>query len=556
MGRSRRKGRASRRQFMRRAGEATLALGALPLLPACAGGPDGQQLPTPPGSGVFRHGVASGDPLADRVILWTRVTPEASGPVTVECVVATDTGLTRVVLRQILVTDASRDHTVKLDATGLQPDTTYYYRFTAAGAASPIGRTRTLPAGTATRLRLAVVSCSNIAMGFFNAYRRVAERADLDLVLHLGDYIYEHGNEEGAYRAVEPPFELVRLADYRQRHAQYRRDPDLQEMHRQHPVIAIWDDHDIASDAHAGGSPNHNAGAEGAWADRVVAALQAFYEWLPVRIVDAGDPRRNYRSFNLGNLVELMMLEERVLARSPQLPGNATLSGTFRQRGEFNDPARQMLGAEQESWLATRLRTSPARWKFVGQGVMVAQLKIQAQSNADGGGLYVNADQWDGYQPARDRLFGMLAGDGSAPPLVNVVLLTGDAHSSFAADLTPDPNNGDVYDPASGTGSVAVEFVTTSVTSPFIIDTHNLVAGALRSFNPHLKYVDLTHRGYMLVDADASRVVAEWWFVDTVERTSAGQSFAAAYQVRDGDRHLVPAGQTSPRTNPPPLAPG
>ncbi|HEY9025351.1 MAG TPA: alkaline phosphatase D family protein [Burkholderiaceae bacterium] len=554
-------GIGNRRQFFGRAGGAALALTPVALLPACGGGHDDDEpAPTPPGSGTFQHGVASGDPLSDRVILWTRVTPASgsTGSVAVTCTVATDTALANVVAMLSLSADATHDYTVKVDVTGLTPATTYYYRFSAAGASSPIGRTRTL-ASTTTSLRMAAVSCSNLAEGYFNAYARIAERADLDLVVHLGDYIYEYGTDSSDVRAVEPSFEIVTLADYRQRHAQYKRDPDLQEMHRQHPVIAIWDDHDIASNANATGSQNHTEGVEGTWADRVAAALQAFYEWLPVRMVDATNPRKNYRSFPIGNLVELMMLEERVLARSPQLPGNATLPETFRQRDAFLDPSREMIGSVQQDWLATHLRTSTAQWKFLAQGVMFAQLKLEAQTIAEGGGLFANADQWDGYQPARDRVYEVLKGDASHAAVGNVVVISGDAHSSWAADLTQDPSNTNVagggYDAATGAGSRAVEFVGTSVTSPMIIDTHGIAESLLQSVNPHFKYIDLARHGYLLIDANTTRVVGEWWFVDTVTSRDGGQSFATAFQVADGTQHLVPAAQTGARANPPPLAP-
>ena len=514
----------------------------------------------PAESALFSHGVASGDPLSDRVILWTRVTPASAGTVTLDCVVATDPALAHIVVQRSLTTDASVDYTVKADISGLQPETTYYYRFTASpGTASPIGRTRTMPAGTATRVRLAVVSCSNLAKGYFNAYRRVAERADLDLVLHLGDYIYEYGVSSGDVRVHEPAGETVSLSDYRTRYAQYRRDSDLQELHRQHPMIAIWDDHELASNANALGSQNHTEGAEGTWSARVAAAVQAYYEWMPVRVVDATNPRKDYRSFSFGNLVDLLMLEERVLARSPQLPSNTSIPNVFTQTGAFTDPRREMLGTEQHDWLASRLRSSTAKWKFVGQGVMLAQLKIEPATNAAGGGRFINPDQWDGYQPARDRLYDVLKGNGTTAAVDNVVVLTGDAHSSWAADLTQDPNNPSVatggYDPATGTGSHAVEFVDTSVTSPTFFDTGGLAATTLRLINPHFKYIDLTRRGYMLVDADASRVVSEWWYVDTVAAPSSGQSFGAAFQVQDAANHVTPAGQTSPRPNPPAPAP-
>jgi len=552
---------ANRREFFRRAGGAAFALGAASLLQACGGrGDDDEPIPATPASGSFGHGVASGDPLSDRVILWTRVTPAAAGTVVaVDCIVASDTALTNVVARASLTTDATRDYTVKTDVAGLQPNTTYYYRFTTAGAQSPIGRTRTMPLGTATRLRMAVVSCSSLAHGFFNAYRRIAERADLDVVVHLGDYIYEYGNGEfGDARAYEPPVETVTLSDYRTRHAQYKRDADLQEVHRQHPMIAIWDDHEVANNSHVDGAHNHSEGAEGTWPARVAAALQAYYEWMPVRVVDAGNLRKNNRSFAYGNLVDLLMLEQRLVARSQQLQTNTGTTGVFTQSGAFADASRQMLGSEEEDWLAARLRASTAKWKFIGQGVMLAQLKVQPESNADGGGRFINTDQWDGYQPARDRLYEVLKGNASSPAVGNVVVLSGDAHSSWAADLTQDPNNPDTasggYEPATGAGSRAVEFVSTSITSPAIPEI-GLAESAVKQINPHFKYIELSRRGYMLLDADATRVVSEWWYVDTIANPSSGQSFGVAFQVQDGANRLAPAAQTTPRANPPALAP-
>ena len=547
----------SRRDFFRRLGVAAVAVGAVPLLQACGGGGDAP----PAAQGPFLHGVASGDPLADRVVLWTRVTPAAAGPVTVDVVVATDTALAAVAARGRVVTDAGRDHTVKVDVAGLQPGTTYYYRFTADGAVSPVGRTRTLPAAGVDRLRLAVASCASLGHGYFNAYRRIAGRADLDLVVHLGDYLYEYGNGEyGNVRDYEPPHETVTLADYRLRHAQYKRDADLQALHRQHAVVAIWDDHEFADDAWSGGAANHTEGAEGRWSDRVAAALQAYHEWMPVRTVDPADLRRNNRSFACGGLVDLVMLEERLLARSQQLDGNTDLGGdAFRQTDAYTDPARQMLGSAEESWLATTLRASTARWKLVGQGVMFAQLKLTPGSNAEGGGVFLNSDQWDGYQPARDRVHDILRGAGGAPAVSDVVVLTGDIHSSWAADLTPDPNNPDVaaggYDPFTGAGSRAVEFVAPSVTSPGLPSFDAALALRLKPINPHFKYIDLTQRGYLLLDIDATRVVCEWWYVDGVASSGEGESFGTAWQVTAGSNRLTAGAQTAPRSGAPALAP-
>ena len=551
----------TRRDFFKRAGGAAAALGATSLLQACGGGDDDDDSsPNPSTSGPFQHGVASGDPLSDRVMLWTRVTVGAAGPATVECVVATDPALTQVVARTSLTTDASRDYTVKTDVIGLQADTTHYFRFAFGTTQSPIGRTRTLPTGNATRLRMAVVSCSSLAHGYFNAYRRIAQRADLDFVVHLGDYIYEYASGQfGNVRPYEPATETLTLSDYRTRHAQYKRDVDLQEVHRQHPMIAIWDDHEIANDSNATGAANHTEGAEGTWPDRVSAALQAYYEWMPVRVASSADPRRNNRTFAFGNLVDLFMLEERLVGRSPQLPSNTSTSGVFTQSGAFADPARQVLGTDEEGWLASGLRSSTARWKLIGQGVMFAHLKVEPASNASGGGRFVNADQWDGYQPARDRVYDILKGTSTTPAVGNVAVLSGDAHSSWAADLTQDPNNPDPgtggYDPGSGVGSRAVEFVGTSVTSPALIDTGGLAEATLKFINPHFKYIELSKRGYMLVDVDSSRVVCEWWHVDTVTSANSGESLGAAYQVLNGANRLSVAAQTSPRPSPPALAP-
>jgi len=565
---------ATRREFFKRSGATSLALAAAaPLLPSIAEAVDLS----------FEHGVASGDPLHDRVILWTRVTPaSAKSNVPVTYVVATDPALRNVVQRGNVKTGSDRDYTVKVDVDHLQPGTTYYFQFKAEGRSSPVGRTRTLPTGTAGRLRMAVVSCSNHAYGYFNVYARIAQRADLDLMVHLGDYLYEYGaGQYGSVRTPEPPTEIITLGDYRQRHAQYKRDPDSQAAHRQHPLVAIWDDHEIANDAWRDGAQNHQPATEGGWPDRVAAALQAYYEWMPVREqrsasaarednaerkpyspADLADLKREQRSFQFGNLAELVMLEERLQARSQQLPATIAtpLGPAFVQTGAFADPSRTLLGSAQEAWLTQRLRTTPARWKLIGQGVMFAQLKGVGAANAAGGGAFLNADQWDGYQPARNRLYEVLKGDASHAPVNNVVVLTGDIHSSWAADLTQDPNNPDVtsggYNPATGEGARAVEFVGTSVSSPGIdTDTNGSVAGYLRSINPHFKYINLHRRGYLLLDVTPERVVGEWWYVDTVASPSNIETFGTAFEVRHGTNRLVPSAQTSPRANPPLPAP-
>jgi alkaline phosphatase D len=543
----------TRRTFFVRSGTVAMAASAA-ALPAFARRDDAP---------LFQHGVASGDPTDDRVILWTRVSPpERRRRMLVRWEIALDPALRHVVDRGIVLTDEDRDFTVKIDADRLKPATTYYYRFHARNDSSPIGRTRTLPAGRAQHARFAVASCSNHAAGLFNAYRRIAERADLDFVLHLGDYLYEYGpNEFGNLRTPEPPNEMVTLSDYRLRHAQYKRDADLQALHRQHPTICIWDDHEITNDSWRDGAQNHTEGAEGTWPERVHHGLKAYYEWMPVRESDRHDPRRNQRAFRVGDLIDLLMLEERLQARSQQLAATLStpLGNGFAQSGDFLDPARTLLGSEQEAWLARRLRRTDARWKFIGQQVMFAHLKLQAAPLSAGGGVFVNPDQWDGYQPARDRIYAVLEGDAARPPVDDVVILTGDIHSSWAADLSRDPNNPNPaaggYDAATGTGSRAVEFVGTSISSPGLSDPNGSTAAFLRSVNPHLKFVDFNQRGYMLLDVTREQAVCEWWFVDTVVAPSNVQTFGAAFEVRHGTNRLVPSAQTTPKPDAPLLAP-
>ena len=544
---------SNRREFFKRSGGAAalaVAGASAPLLaPAATQGPR------------FQHGVASGDPLADRVILWTRVTPpEAGARSIVQYEVAGDADFRQVVVRGVLRTDAARDHTVKVDAGPLRPGTTYYYRFRCGAEASPVGRTRTLPQGFVRRARVAVLSCSNFAAGLFNAYARVAARADLDLVIHLGDYLYEYGADEfGSLRQPQPVHEILTLTDYRTRHAQYKTDLDLQALHRQHPMVCIWDDHEVANDAWQGGAQNHTEGVEGTWDARVGVAMQAYREWMPVR--EQAAPRGQARAYAFGDLFDLLMLEERLVARSKQLVGtiDTPFGPGFEQTGDFLDPSRSLLGDAQEGWLADRLRTSRARWKLVGQGVMFAQLKARGATLAEGGGVFLNPDQWDGYQPARDRVYAVLEGSGDQPRIDNVVILTGDIHSSWAADLNRDPNNPDPdqggYDPRSGRGSQAVEFVTTSVTSPGLSDPSGNIAKLVRVVNPHVRFVDFERHGYTLLDITAGRVVCEWWFVDTVESPSAIETLGAAFEVASGDNHLAPSAGAPSRVGAPRLAP-
>jgi alkaline phosphatase D len=487
---------------------------------------------------VFAHGVASGDPLEDRVILWTRVTPQWNpGVFGVRWAISDEPTMRRVLRRGETVAHAGRDYTVKVDAAGLEAGRTYYYQFTALGERSPVGRTRTLPAGAVDRLRFCVASCSNYPYGYFNAYRSIAKRADLDFVLHLGDYIYEYADKEygdgsAIGRVPMPNKEIVTLADYRDRYAQYRRDADLQEVHRQHPFIVVWDDHESANDSWRGGAENHDPDkSEGEWAARKAAAIQAWNEWLPVR--ENANPGLIYRTFRIGDLADLVMLDTRLYARDEQVAANSQA---------IFDETRSLLGAEQERWLYGQLAGSKARgtrWRILGQQVMMGQL-----FNTDG--TPFNADQWDGYVASRNRLLGYAAQN----QIGNLVVLTGDIHSSWGNDLSFNPFDPKMYTGSTGAGSVGVEMVCPGITSPGIDDAAQAAAleGGIRATHPHVKYLNLFRRGYLLVDMTKERTQGEWYYPDTIVRPSVVEELGGMLQVESGRNTLRTApAPTMPR---------
>ncbi|MFM7144643.1 MAG: alkaline phosphatase D family protein [Alphaproteobacteria bacterium] len=508
----------------RRVLKVAAGVGLAPLLPSLSGCGDtssGYDGPLGP-ENLFEHGVASGDPLADAVVLWTRVSPAAPGPVEVSWWVAGDPEGRGVVARGRVATDASRDHTVKLDATGLRPGTTYWYGFEALGRRSPTGRTRTAPVGGVERLRFGVVSCSFYAAGWFHAYRSLADRDDLDLVLHLGDYIYEYGYD--GVRPVEPRREIVTLEDYRTRYSQYRRDPDLQRLHGLQPFVTVWDDHESANNSWRGGAQNHDPATEGSWEERRAAAARAYSEWMPIRDQEDG---RIFRSFRFGDLVDLVMLDTRIWGRDEQTgtTGNPLV----------RDPSRQLLGADQEAWLVDRLRESTARWRIVAQQVMMAPLKVVPGAESAGGGTTLNPDQWDGYVAARKRFLDAVRRENPS----NLVVLTGDIHTSWANEIAEDPNDPAAYDPATGRGAAGVEFVATSVTSPGIPGIDNALVPTVKAANPHIKWADLQHRGYVVVDVTPERTQGAWFHFDRVDvPEGVVETFAKAFSVRDGETLL------------------
>jgi alkaline phosphatase D len=531
----------SRRRFLQAsASAATLA--------ACRG-----TLPfTSPEQQPFAHGVASGDPAPDRVILWTRVSPEAgheAEPVRVGWRLARDPGLRDVAASGELTTGPAVDHTVKIDPLGLEPGSTYWYAFEARGKQSPVGRTRTLPVGRVDRLRLAFCSCANLPQGFFNAYRAMARRADLDVVLHLGDYLYEFGDGEygdgsALGRVPEPVHEIVTLADYRMRHAQYKRDPDLQELHRQHPMVAVWDDHEIANDSWAGGAENHDPG-EGDWAVRKAAAMRAYREWMPIRELpgEAALARqgRSYRGLRFGDLADLLMLDTRLFGRDAQLPRDETSS--------WEDPSRSLLGLAQEAWLYDQLSQSAAEgvpWRILGQQVFFSPLARPGRTP--------NPDAWDGYAAARTRLLDHV----EQQSIGNLIVLTGDIHSSWALDVARSPFDPALYDPATGRGSLAVEFVAPATSSSPLGSFPRAVEAFrdVQQTHPHLRWHDMDRRGYVLLDVDRERAQAEWWFMETVAERRPDERFARGFRTRTGRSHLEPVVLASaPRRDPPPPAP-
>jgi alkaline phosphatase D len=517
--------RPSRRHFLATTG---LFVGALPLT--------GRRLleaqATP-----FRHGVASGDPLPDRVVIWTRVSPAGAGAVDLDWVLAADAKLQNVLARGHVATRAERDYTAKVDVAGLKPATTYYYRFRGLGAESLVGRTRTAPSGRTDRIRLAMVSCSNLPFGYFNAYGRIAARADLDAVLHLGDYIYEYRNGQygdGARfgRAPLPDKEIVALEDYRTRHAQYKLDPDLQAAHRQHPFIVVWDDHELTNNAWRDGAQNHNPDqGEGDWPTRRDAAVQAFFEWMPIREPRDGRPRI-YRSLAFGDLADLIMLDTRLIGRDEQ-------AATREAVEVIESPARSLLGRDQEAWLTGQLAASAAagrRWQILAQ-----QVKFAPQ--APPGKPASTTDSWDGYRAARDRVFDAV----ERLRVPNLAVLTGDVHSSWAYDLPRRPHDG--YDAKTGRGSLGVEIVGTSITSPSNLgagpDGEKQIAG-IRATRPHLHYADGRYRGYVVVDLTGQALQADFYAVRTVEERSPDERFVKGFVCAAGSRHLVESSSAVP----------
>lgn len=507
---------------------------------------------------AFLHGVASGDPLADSLILWTKVTPEQQ-PDAVQLLleVSERADFSVVQHRQLCLAQRDADYCCKVDLRGLLPGRSYYYRFRDNTTVSATGHGKTLPAGAVSEVRFAVLSCSNYPAGYFHVYQQVAQQ-QLDAVLHLGDYIYEY--EQGGYAtersvelgrtlAADNQAEMVSLSDYRKRYALYRSDKDLQQAHASHSFICVWDDHEITNDAWTDGAENHQPN-EGDYQERKLNALQTYYEWMPIRPLVAGQQQSLSRSFAFGDLVDLHMLDTRIEGRNLQLDYKHYTdekNGAFateRFNRDLTDTKRTLLGAKQQQWLQAQLLRSKAHYQVLGQQVLmakmmfpsellsafskpgpelvekIAQLTALKQRVASGDRslsaedkkriesvLAYNLDAWDGYPYERELIYKTAQQQNK-----QLVVLAGDTHNAWASTL---------YDQQGK--KVGIELATPSVSSPGIetylqLNTAQVeqLADVLPQLIDELDYCNLHQRGFLLVAFRKEHIDAQWFFVDDI----------------------------------------
>ncbi|ANY18903.1 Phospholipase D precursor [Tsuneonella dongtanensis] len=507
----------------------------------------------------FTHGVASGEPSAKSVLLWTRFVGRRAARLRWE--VSESAEFTRIASGGTVRATPANDWCAKAVATGLAPGRWYHYRFVAPdGTMSATGRTRTLPDGPTARFRMAVFSCSNIGFGHFNGYAHAAAADEFELAVHLGDYLYEY--ERNQYpiekeivdgRVPDPTGEIVALADYRMRYASYRRDPDLVRLHQLYPMISVYDDHESANDSWKGGAENHDPATEGPWSARKRAAMKARSEWLPV----SDDPWARY---DIGDLASIFRIETRLTARDKPLdlagatkglsPEDADAALRALREGTWADPKRTLMGRAQEQWLSAGLRSSVRsgrKWQVLAQQVIMGGLstpsdiaervgntvpdyvkrRLVAAVAASRAGLPASMDTWDGYPAARSRLLASALDAGA-----NLVTLTGDSHNAWAFDL------------AHGGDAAGVEFAGQSVTSPgfessFRQTAPKDLAALLVGHNPGLKWCDTSNRGYMAVELTPQAATCEWRFSDPVRNRSAALAGAHRLVAAHGARRLT-----------------
>ncbi|MEM9706550.1 MAG: alkaline phosphatase D family protein [Pseudomonadota bacterium] len=520
---------------------------------ACAGAPKltAYSAATEAKTGTFAHGVASGDPKQDSVVIWTRVTPTEAVALPVRYEIANDKDFSSIIRSERTTAQPAGDWTVKIVVENLDPGRTYYYRFFQGDAVSDVGRTRTLPSGATESARFAVVSCSNYPFGYFNVYDLIARTPEIDAVIHLGDYIYEYGPDGyggsvGAEigRPHEPAREITTLSDYRRRHAQYKSDPSAQAMHALHPIIAIWDDHETTNNSWKDGAENHQPTEEGDWESRKRAALQAYYEWMPVREPAPGmGPEAFFRDFSFGDLLTLTSIETRLMARAKQIeysevvPKLKTPEDIERFRNEtLYDQSREMLGEAQLDFIDRSLRESKAKgqpWRLLANQIIMAEVispdltphvteedlqtlesqwsEVRAFVEFSKLGLPSNLDAWDGYPAARERLYERIREAQSD----GLVVLTGDTHTWWANDLLA--RNGD---------HMGVELGVISVTSPspyadsFLGGKGADYALLTNRDNPSVRYLSGSNHGYIDLEVTPERIEARFMAVDRIDSPS------------------------------------
>ena len=527
----------------------------------------------------FRHGVASGDPTQERLIIWTRVTPPPSGRrQIVRWTVAEDPGFRRVAAHGWLDTGPERDFTVKVDVDGLHPGRTYFYRFQLGREVSMPGRARTLPRGPLSDLVLIALSCAHYQCGVFNVYEAVSRLPRVDAVIHLGDYIYEDAEDGSAYakregdalgRYMVPAHELLTLDDYRARHALYKTDADLQAAHACAAWICQWDDHESANDCWKDGAEKHDPKTEGSWGARKAAALKAYYEWMPIREPGPGRAiEAAYRTFRFGDLASVVMMETRLVARAHQLyyerdlafhpgPDGHPVPDLESFMARLNDLGRQVLGAPQEAWLAGQLETSVAAgepWQVLGSGVVMGRIvapdvkgklgpelsdlvldvlpeeqrgRAERLASLFAYGIPYDLDDWDGYPAARERLYGLCRTAGSTP-----IVLSGDSHAFWANELSDAERR-----------PVGVEFGATSITSPGICDVVPLlpVDRFIQEANNDVRFCDNGAKGFVRLTLTHHEALGELMAVSNIRAKPYDLRVLKTYRVKPDAPKLVEA---------------
>ncbi len=479
----------------------------------------------------FYHGVASGDPLTDRVIIWTRVTTD-SATVLVKWRVATDTGMLNIVGQGVISTDSSKDYTVKKDVTGLIPNTYYYYEFEALGRYSQRGRTKTTSVGDLTDFRIAVVNCSNYSFGYFNAYDAVRVRNDVDMVIHLGDYIYEDGLRRGTsaidtiHRRTFPEYDAFDLVSYRQRYAWYRLDPSLRDLHQQFPMVVIWDDHEFANDAFADTSAYHNPATQGSWAIRKANAIRVYKEWIPMR----EDPTRtniiNWTQ-KIGNLADIIYTEDRIEKKDVNSSQQGLDLITHVENLEYDTPDKPMHGFTQLEWIPEQIKKSTATWKVLANQVVFSNY-VYKQTLLGLSFPWHSAAGWDIYPLDRKKVLDTI----NYYNIKNMVVLSGDIHIAMTFDI---PNGVVPYNPTTGEGSAGVEFVGDNVVNGGIF-------GGQQSYmyanNQHLRYVNPVSTGYYVLDLTPTSACADYWETDLTGLLSPSLKLLGTWCTKVNENHL------------------